>query len=290
MMFEKVLFPTDFSERAEIMLECIAGIPQVRDVILLHVVKETRYPMGAQIVDTLAKETAENTLAEAQHYLTSLNPEIRVTLDTTISPEIADGILATAEKREVDLIVIGARGKSVKAGMLLGSVPSTLLCRISKTNVLVMRHKIIESLTGTTYEKFCPMLFFRILCPIDFSRFSEHATALASTMKGVGELILLHVVPEGGASSEIRESVQAAEARIGAVRDSLAAQGIRSRAIVTTGEPAREIMKTAEEQDVSVIWISSYGKGCLYDFLLGSTVQDVAMNSTRPVIVIRSWE
>jgi nucleotide-binding universal stress UspA family protein len=289
-MFRKVLFPTDFSQREEILLDCIASIPEVRDLILLHVVKETRYPMGAQIVDTLAKETAENTLAEAQHYLKSLNPDIRVTLDTTISPDIAEGILTTAEKRDVDLIVIGAHGKSVKIGVLLGSVPSTVLCRISKTNVLIMRHKIIETLTGKTYEKFCPMLFSRILCPIDFSRFSEHATALVSTMKGVGEVILLHVVPEGGAGSEIRESVQAAEARIGAVRDSLTAQGIRSRALVTTGNPAGEIVRTAEEQDVSVIWISSYGKGCLHDFLLGSTVQDVAMKSTRPVIVIRSWQ
>jgi nucleotide-binding universal stress UspA family protein len=288
-MFEKMLFPTDFSERAEIMLDCIAGIPQVREVILFHVVKETRYPMGVQFIDTLAKETAENTLAEAQRYLTSLNPEIRVTLDTTISPEIAEGILTHAEQRGADLIVISARQKNVEIGELLGSVSSTILCR-SKTNVLIMRHKIIETLTGKTYEKFCPMLFSRILCPIDFSRFSEHATALASTMKGVAELILLHVVPEAGTSSEIEESVQAAEARIGALRDSLAVQGIRSRAIITTGDPAGEIMRIAEQQDVSVIWISSYGKGCLHDFLLGSTVQNVAMNSTRPVVVIRSRE
>jgi nucleotide-binding universal stress UspA family protein len=109
-------------------------------------------------------------------------------------------------------------------------------------------------------------------------------------MKGVGEVILLHVVPDDGTGSEIKESAQTAEARIGAVRDSLTAQDIRSRAIVTTGNPAGEIVRTAEEQDVSVIWLSSYGKGCLYDFLLGSTVQDVAMKSTRPVIVIRSWE
>ncbi|MCX6681534.1 MAG: universal stress protein [Methanoregula sp.] len=289
-MFEKVLFPTDFSQREEILLDCIASIPGVRDVILLHVVKETRYPMGVQIVDTLAKETAENILTVAQDYLKTLNPDIRVTLDTTISPDIAEGILTTAEKRDVDLIVIGAHGKSVKIGVLLGSVPSTVLCRISKTNVLIMRHKIIETLTGKTYEKFCPMLFSRILCPTDFSRFSEHATALVSTMKGVGEVILLHVVPDDGTGSEIKESAQTAEARIGAVRDSLTAQDIRSRAIVTTGNPAGEIVRTAEEQDVSVIWLSSYGKGCLYDFLLGSTVQDVAMKSTRPVIVIRSWE
>jgi nucleotide-binding universal stress UspA family protein len=288
-MFEKVLFPTDFSERAEIMLDCIAGIPQVREVIMLHVVKATRYPMGVEMLDTLAKETAEKTLADAQHYLQSLNPDLRVALDTMISTEIAEGILTKAEQRGVDLIIISARQKNVEIGELLGSVSSTILCR-STTNVLIMRHKVIETLTGRTYEKFCPMLFSRILCPTDFSRFSEHATTLAGTMKGVGELILLHVVPEAGTSREIEEAVQAAEARIGAVRDSLAVQDIHCRAIVTRGDPAGEIMRIAEQQDVSAIWISSYGKGCLHDFLLGSTVQNVAMNSTRPVVVIRSWE
>jgi nucleotide-binding universal stress UspA family protein len=288
-MFEKVLFPTDFSERAEIMLDCIAGIPQVREVILLHVVKDTRYPMGVEMLDKLAQETAEKSLAEAQRYLTSLNPDIRVTLDTTISTGIAGGILTQAEQRGADLIVISAREKSVEVGELLGSVSSTILCR-SKTNVLIMRHKIIETLTGKTYEKFCPMLFSRILCPIDFSRFSDYATVLASTMKNVGELILIHVVTERGTSREIKESEQAAEARIGAVRDSLAAQGTHCRAIVTRGDPAGEIIRIAEQQDVSVIWISSHGKGCLHDFVLGSTVQNVAMHSTRPVVVIRSEE
>jgi nucleotide-binding universal stress UspA family protein len=289
-MFEKVLFPTDFSERADVMLDCIASFPQVREVILLHVVKETMYPMGAQVIDKLAKEDAEKTLAGARRYLTSLNPAIKVSLKTTVSPDITDGILATAEKSGADLIVISAHVKGVKAGVLLGSVPSTLLCRLSKTNVLFMRHKITEALTGKTYEKFCPMLFYRVLCPTDFSQFSDHATALAGSIKGVGEVILLHVAPEGGTAGETAASVKAAEARIGKARDSLAARGVRCRAVVTTGDPAAGIVRAAEELDVSAICISSYGKGCLHDFIVGSTVQDVAMNAARPVIVVRSPE
>jgi nucleotide-binding universal stress UspA family protein len=132
-MFEKVLFPTDFSDYAKKTLDCIAGFPGAKDVILLHVVKETQYPKGAGIADTLAVKNARRYLDEAKEYLTSLNPSIRVTLDTVVSPDIPGAILDAAEKWNAGLIVIGAHGKSVKAGVLLGSVPSTVLCRIRFT-------------------------------------------------------------------------------------------------------------------------------------------------------------
>ncbi len=289
-MFETVLFPTDLSERAETLLDCIAGIPQVKEVVLLHVVKETRHPMGAPGVDELAKKRAETALAGAEIYVRTLNPGIAVTLDTLVAPDVADGILASAEKHGAGLIAIAADQKSAKAAILLGSVPATLMCRVSRPNILVMRHRIIENLRGTTYEKFCPRIFSKILCPTHFSGFSEHATALAGMVQGAGEIVLLHVVPEGRTRNETREAIQAAEARLGKARDSLGTQGPRCRTVVKTGDPAAVIMKTAEEEDVSVIWISAFGKGCVHEFLLGSVAQDVAMNASRPVIIIRSWQ
>jgi len=287
-MFEKILFPTDFSERADIMLDCVAGMPDVREVILLHVVKETLHPMGADVVDTLAKQAAGPALEQAQRYLRSLNPAIAVSLETTVAQDITEGIIDAAEKSGADLIVISAHVRGVKAGLLRGSVPTTLLCRLNKTNILFMRHKIVESLSGVTYQKFCPLLFHRVLCPTDFSRFSDHATALAGAVKGVGEVIMLHVVPEALAGSEVSELVKEAEAGVSEACKGLAAKGIRCRTLVEKGDTAGGIVKAAEEQDVSVICISSFGTSCLRDFVLGSTVQDVAMKSTRPVLVVRS--
>lgn len=289
-MFATILFPTDLSQRAETLLDCIAGIPQVKEIILLHVVKETRHPMGAPGVEALAKKKAGKALHAAKDYLASLNPAIRVTPDTLVAADVADGILASAEKHRADLIVIAAEQKEVRAGILLGSVPSTLLCRVSRPNILIMRHRIIENLQGTTYEKFCPRIFSKILCPTHFSEFSEHATGLTGMVPGAGEIILFHSVPEGTTPEETADAVRQAEARLEKARDSLAAQGARCRAVVRTGDPAAAIMKAAEEEDVSVIWISSFGKGCIREFLLGSVAQDVAMNAARPVIVIRSWQ
>lgn len=283
-MFETVLFPTDFSGRADTMLDCVASFPQVKNVILLHVVRETLHPMGASVIDRLTKEKAQATLGAARRYLSSLNPAITVTLESKVAPDVAEGILAAAEETGAGLIVLGAHTRGLRAGILTGSVPSTVLCRISRANVLIMRHRIVDSLSGETFEKFCPMLFTRILCPTDFSKFSDHAAALAGAAAGVREVILLHVVP-GGLG---KEAIRKAEIKIGRIEKRLAAQGVRCRSLVAAGDPAAEIARVAEEQDASVIWISSFGKGCLHELIAGSTVQAVAMNATRPVLVVRS--
>ena len=174
-------------------------------------------------------------------------------------------------------------------GILLGSV-STAVLRRSRTNVLIMRHKVIESLTGKTYELTCPMILSRVLCPIDFSPFSDHAIALLSRTNGVGEVILLHVVSQGESEAEIGDAVLKANDQMEAIRSNLAEQGIEARSIVRTGDPALEITGIAEEEDVSVIWMSSHGKGWFRELLLGSTAYTVAMNAKRPVIIIRKPE
>jgi len=77
---------------------------------------------------------------------------------------------------------------------------------------------------------------------------------------------------------------------IDAIRNSLAAQGINVRTIVRRGDPTFEITKIADEEDASVIWMSSHGKGWFRELLLGSTAYTVAMNAKRPVIIIRKPE
>jgi nucleotide-binding universal stress UspA family protein len=285
-MFEKVLFSTDFSEYAKSALDCIAGFPGAREVILFHVVEAARSPRGGGEIGDTFYRTGENFLKEEKHYLENLSQNLRVTTAVKTSSDTAGAIIETAEERGVSLIVIGARGNSRVEGILLGSVSMAVLRR-SRTNVLIMRHKIIEKMKSKTYEMFCPMILFRVLCPVDFSRFSDNAIALLSRTKGVGEVILLHVVSQGETEAEIEDAARKAKGQIETIRSSLAAQGIGVRTIVRTGNPTFEITGIADEEDVSVIWMSSHGKGWFRELLLGSTAYTVAMNAKRPVIIIR---
>ena len=286
-MFEKILFPTDFSEYAKRSLDCIAGLPGARDVILFHVVEEARSPRGGGEIGDTFYRTGENFLKEEKRYLENLSQNLRVTTAVKTSSDTAGAIIETAGESGVSLIVIGARGNSPTEGILLGSVSRAVL-RHSRTNVLIMRHKMIGEMKAKTYEMFCPMILFRVLCPVDFSLYSDRSIALAGATPGMGEVILLHVVSQGGTEAEIEEAAQTANVQIGAIRDSLAAKGIEARTIVRTGDPSIEITRIADDDDVSVIWMSSHGKGWFRELLLGSTAYTVAMNAKRPVIIIRT--
>ena len=288
-MFEKILRPTDFSEYAKKTLDCVAGFPGAREVILFHVVEETRSPRGGGEIGDIFYRNGANFLKEEKRYLENLSPNLRVTTEVKISSDTAGAIIETAEERGVSLIVIGARGHNLVEEILLGDV-SVAVLRRSRTNVLIMRHKIIEEMKAKTYEMFCPMILFRVLCPIDFSQYSDRAIALLGRTKGVRGVILLHVVSQGKTEAEIEDAVQKAKAQLEAIRISLAAQGIEVRTMVRRGNPSLEITKIADEEDVSVIWMSSHGKGWFRELLLGSTTYTVVMNAKRPVIIVRKPE
>lgn len=283
-MFENVLFPTDFSSHARDELECLTCFPHVRNIHLLHVVKSFPIPF----VEKIMKDATTIYLRDAKEYLESLNPSVTVTMTVSVARDIAGSILEAAGETGADLVVINGYAKHFRAGILLGRVPQTVLCRISTANVLVMPNLLIDTLKGDGYTKFCHNIFSNVLCPTDFSDFSRKAVACAGATGGARHILLLHVKPEGpaGDSSALLDPV----AKLNAIRDSLADSSAGVRSLLEMGDPAREIVRVADREDVSLIWMSAEGKGCLHEFLAGSIVQDVLKLAKRPVLVIRSAE
>jgi nucleotide-binding universal stress UspA family protein len=286
-MFERVLFATDFSEYARKTLNCIAGFPGAREIILLHILEEARSPRGGGEIGETLSPTKRNILREEKHRLESLIKNLKVTTEVKTSSDIAGAILETAEEKGVTLIVVGARGNSLVEGILLGSVSMAILRR-SRISVLIMRPNIVEGQEGKSIEMSCPMILSRVLCPVDFSRFSDHAIDVVRSTPGVGEVILLNVVSQGETEVEIQDTVEKARDRLEIIGGSLAKQGLQVSTIVRTGNPGTEITRIGDEEEVSVIWISSHGKGWFRELLLGSTAYTVAMNAKQPVIVIHT--
>ena len=57
---------------------------------------------------------------------------------------------------------------------------------------------------------------------------------------------------------------------------------------VHAGNPPDEINSVAEEEDISLIALSTRGRGMFRELLLGGTARDVVRNAKRPVLAVRA--
>ncbi len=285
-MFEKVLFPTDFSEYAQKTLECIGEIPGIKELILLHIVDAT-HPSKHGWTHGPHIENAKILMEEKKEFLEKLGLKVKTKVDVITEGDVSREILDIADKEKVSLIVIGARGKGRIEGILLGSVSANML-RHAKTDVLIMRYKLAEGLEGKKFEKFCPLILSKVLYPTDFSESSLEALSFVKNLKEIGELVLMHVVSKGETHEEIEAYVEEAKKKLEDIRKDISKAGIKVKTHVHVGSPIEEIISMAEEEDASLVAISSHGKSLFRELLLGSTTCAVARRAKRPVLVMRT--
>ena len=310
-MFEKVLIPTDFSRYTSKMAECVTEIPGTREVVLLNVLdasnpkllEKSGWSYDAIISEAAfrlneeAKLLASNTckkeaslmvkpilkvIVEPMSGADGVNlkaPEPRVDADFVYGGTVGDAIQKTAWEENVSLIIMGAQGKGMLEGMLLGSV-STEVLRQGETDLLILRHKMLEKGKEANKERFCPDIFSRVLVATDLSAAAEDAITLAKELEGTKEILLAHVISKDG------EFDRAAE-KLNRMRQDLEQPGRIVTVHILKGKPADQILELAEKQDASLLIISSQGKGWIKQMRLGSTSFDVARRSDRPVLVVR---
>jgi nucleotide-binding universal stress UspA family protein len=141
-MFEKILYPTDFSGLSKDSLDVLKeGFPG-HDVVVLHVMDtkvmdfSDRYaPEVFAGIEKNVEENARKKLKAIEENLTDKGFAVTVRLERGVPFR---EILRVAEEEEVSLIIIGSHGMSNVAEMLLGSV-SEKVVRKSKSPVLVIK-------------------------------------------------------------------------------------------------------------------------------------------------------
>lgn len=67
----------------------------------------------------------------------------------------------------------------------------------------------------------------------------------------------------------------------------LKAKGIETRTYLALGEPALEILHTAEREHCDLIAMTSHGHRFLADLFLGSTIEEVRHQSPIPILVVK---
>jgi nucleotide-binding universal stress UspA family protein len=139
-------------------------------------------------------------------------------------------------------------------------------------------------------------MYRRILVAIEHSpadqTILEHVSQLA--MMTGAELVLVHVADGWAARHfdelKLRESEEMKDDRayLERLRAGLAAKGLAVDAKLAMGDPATELIKAAEEQQVDLIAMSTHGHRFLADLLHGTTADRVRHLVKVPVLLLRA--
>jgi len=280
-MFEKVLIPTDFSGHAKKVIECVGEIPGLCELLLLNVVARDPW---ARVWDPVAEvKDAEKSLTNEKNAIKTPGVNVRVKAVSVLDGEVASAIQKVAAEENVSLVAMGARGKSLIPSVLLGSVSRNVL-RFGDTHLLIMRYRMLES---GDMEKYCARIFAKVLFPMDFSQPAEAALSFLKSMPGIGELVLLNVVSKGETRAEIDQGAKWAAEKLNEISQDLSKDGMKVTSRVVIGNPVEEIRFASDEEDVSLIAMSSQGSVAIKKGRIGSTAYDVANSADRPVLILR---
>jgi nucleotide-binding universal stress UspA family protein len=134
----------------------------------------------------------------------------------------------------------------------------------------------------------------RILCPVDFSEFSEHALKYAAAMAAWydARLHVLHVMPTlpPSATSPLAETGrQLTERNLRQFVDRVRTANLEIDAeIVESADPVASILACADAIDADLIVTGSHGRSGVKRALLGSVVESLLHRARRPIMAVPS--
>lgn len=293
-MFRRVLFPTDFSVYANTVFACLPELKAagMREVVLLGVVDRGDVPLGpafqAETIDRV-EWSAEEALHIAQMALEGQG--LRVTVRLEFGKPPAEIVRVAGEER-VNLIAMGAQGKTIAQELLLGSVAYEVVRRAA-VPVLIQKFHVVHNLGHVQCRRLCAAMFTRVLHPTDFSDCAGAAFQMVKRLKAAGteEVIVLHVqderVMKHRPAEQLAEFDRRDAERLEAMCRALRLHGLRARSLLRHGIPFRETLKAADEVDPCVIALGSHGRSAVREMLAGSTFENVVRLSRHPVLVVR---
>jgi nucleotide-binding universal stress UspA family protein len=143
-MFEKILYPTDFSDVSKKALDYIEQLKKAgaKEVIVLHVIDERGIGPVTRFAPGNADAVLQSLEADSRKEARSIEAKLKQK-GFTVKVRIEAGvplreILKAEEEEKVSAIVIGSHGKTNLEQMVLGSVSEKVI-RLSKSPVLVVK-------------------------------------------------------------------------------------------------------------------------------------------------------
>lgn len=311
-MFERILVPLDGSPRAEQALPVAARLAHASggSVVLVQVASPPiDYGGGLAPAPLLTEQVIEEELAEATNYLETVSQSHTLAGINTTTEVLfglpAQIILAIAESRAADLIVICSHGRTGFKRWVMGSVAHRIAHQ-SPVPVLVLRQ-------GEPVPRADVAHPFSACVALDGSPLAETALVPAVNLVAAmaapahGALHLTQVVKQFSTTAEEgfvtelnQEAVERAKAYLTAMKQrlqekvpglsitwSVALDSDVAGAIIGAAEHGEQGAGTEGFGSCDLIAMSTHGRGGLERWVMGSVTERV-LNATRlPMLIVR---
>ncbi len=285
---ESILIPTDGSDGA--LAGARRGIALASRIDAdVHVLSIVESRLRAADLDELnlpsLEERAEKAVEEIAGLAADHDEEIAVTT-TTRKGTPFQSIREYAKRREIDVIVMGTKGRTGLDRVLLGSVTENVL-RTARTPVLAVPPNADEPAIDE-------VPFDRFLLPTDGSDGAaiaaewgiELAARLESSIHALYSIDMgpFADAPEADDLLEVLE--HRGEEAIDAVRARGEDAGVSVSGSIVTGSPVSEIPAYATENSVDVIVMGTHGRTGIGQWFLGSVTENVVRQAEVPVFCV----
>jgi nucleotide-binding universal stress UspA family protein len=141
-------------------------------------------------------------------------------------------------------------------------------------------------------------MYKRILVAVERSNADrtiiEHVQPLARLCGAT--IVLVHVADGWAARAydelKLRDSKEMQEDRayLDQVRDELVSKGFTVESRLAKGDPAGEIIRAAQSDDIDLVAMATHGHRFVKDLLLGATVDKVRHELAVPVLLVKARE
>lgn len=286
--FRNILFATDFSAAAANAIPYVKRIAKhyEANVLALHV----HPPMGNPLTppEAWAAEAATVEARDQEHREVLFHTFNGLPTQVWIEEgNIVSNLQKAIEKNNIDLVVIGTRGRTGLGKLLLGSVAEEILRTLTCPVMTVGPYAdLVRGSDGQIRE---------ILYATDFA--SETPTAAAYAVSLAQEfqarLVLLHVIPKLEAGDLVMASdvVASSRAMLEKLVPAEAEDWCKPKYYVEQGNPAEKILEMAQlrEPDLIILGVRpEQGVPGAATHLPISTAHKVVSHATCPVLTVRS--
>jgi len=266
---EKLLLSSDGSEFSEgAIREAINFSKRCSSKLFAVSVIETNpefETLAPQLVEKMGKKTREH-LESLKSRASKEGVECEILVHQGEEPY--QYIVEDAAKNNVEMIIMGRRGRTGLKRLMMGSVTAKVIGH-APCNVLVA-------------PRAAKLECKNILVATDGSKYSDAAAleAINIAKRCGSNLTALSIAAKS-------KNLPAAKKSVNKIKDLAEKEGIKVKALTLRGTPYEVIVKTAKEKNADLIVVGSHGRTGLSRLMMGSVTERVIGHASCAIMVVK---